>query len=621
MTDKKIKNEQWFISDLNSKINNNNISKPKFQRRKKWDIIPKKKNVPDEQSYIKFLYDTYNSVNSITFGQTMKSNIIHYRNIDGNNRINAIKHFINKPFEIFPKYLDELFKFINNIDDLNKEDKNKLEEIFNNISYKSIIKFNYKKYFIDNNHKDFYNNKLKILRDEFEDEIEKIQIKLKVKSKYDFDKYVKINVNIFEGYNVDELCKIFKDINKYNNTLTYVEILACSLYNENNFIITDNVIKTEIKLEIKEYYKNKSQGEVLKCHNFNCETEKINAYDFIVSLQNLYNKKYKFINIINQKQTGYSLFFKLYNILYTLDNSFTTENVNNFIKIIDFSCKILEEINNNIFTKKVNDRLFAKTCKNKIQTLKKNTLCVIISSLIGFYNKDEDRDIIMKNIEKCLLYNFMLSNLKDKEIKEELKKYNSITYKAGGGFINNLSKNMLKNPELISNKITKSIFNRLIKLLCNENNNPHNRYLDTNKKKYKNDKRRKLKFYEKTLMFYYYKEKIPTNILKNNFSIEHIIPNSSSWKEQIDKDRLGNLIPIIEKMNNKRGNKHIKKYNNKYSNFLNYIKNVIPIYDIYDTIISHANIKPIVINNNNYNSLCEKNENTYRKNFINCLFN
>ena len=70
--DKKIKNEQWFISDLNSKINNNNISKPKFQRIKKWDIITKKKNVPDEQSYIKFLYDTYNSVNSIKFGKTIK---------------------------------------------------------------------------------------------------------------------------------------------------------------------------------------------------------------------------------------------------------------------------------------------------------------------------------------------------------------------------------------------------------------------------------------------------------------------------------------------------------------------------------------------------------------------
>ena len=95
--------------------------------------------------------------------------------------------------------------------------------------------------------------------------------------------------------------------------------------------------------------------------------------------------------------------------------------------------------------------------------------------------------------------------------------------------------------------------------LFNEINSPYKRKLDNNKNK--NDKRRKIKFFEKTIMFYYYKGKIPTNMLENEFSIEHIIPNSSEWDGELDKDRTGNLIPIISTINSQRGNKHIDSYN------------------------------------------------------------
>ena len=73
MTDKQIKNEQWYIRDLVAKISNNKIIKPKFQRKKKWDIKPKNNNVPNERSYIEFLFKTKNSVHAITFGQEPSS--------------------------------------------------------------------------------------------------------------------------------------------------------------------------------------------------------------------------------------------------------------------------------------------------------------------------------------------------------------------------------------------------------------------------------------------------------------------------------------------------------------------------------------------------------------------
>ena len=41
-------------------------------------------------------------------------------------------------------------------------------------------------------------------------------------------------------------------------------------------------------------------------------------------------------------------------------------------------------------------------------------------------------------------------------------------------------------------------------------------------------------------------------MLDNEFSIEHIMPNSSEWEGELDKDRIGNLIPIISEINSQR---------------------------------------------------------------------
>ena len=133
MTNKRIKNEQWYVKELISKINNDEINKPKFQRKRKWDILPKNENTPNEQSYIQFLFDTINSVHAITFGQITVDGKIKYSNIDGNNRINAIKHFIDKPFEIFPLYLDNLFKILDKLI-LGNSIKIEIKEIFKSIS-------------------------------------------------------------------------------------------------------------------------------------------------------------------------------------------------------------------------------------------------------------------------------------------------------------------------------------------------------------------------------------------------------------------------------------------------------------------------------------------------------
>jgi Fe-S cluster biosynthesis and repair protein YggX len=621
---KKIRIEQWTVKELIHKIDNNEISKPRFQRKKKWDKHPKNRDDskppnPNEREYIEFLYETENSVHPITFGQESTPLKIRFSNIDGNNRINALKYFVVKPFKIFPEYLKDIEALINSLH-LSEEDKETLKDIFKNLSYNEIINFKYKSYFIENGHADLY-KKIQIYRDTFEPVEDKLKTRLKIRGEDNFDTCVKINVNLFEGYTIDELCKIFEDINKYNTKLTETELLASQLFNETNFEIIDETHKAELEKQIKKYYISKAEGEVLECYTHDT-TKPINAHEFIVGFQNYCNEKYKDI-IEKNDEKGVGLYYKIWKALYlNFTSTFTTENVNDFLNKITDACCIFNETIESIFTCKINDKLFNKSCKEKMKSLKKNNIYVIITAIIGFRDKNTDRNDIINNISKCLLYHFMVNDLKNKDNKEvtdNFKLYDSITYIAGGGHIDALTKNILSDPCIIIDKLTDTIFKNLIDVLYSENNNPH----EINK----SNKRRTLKFFEKILMLIFYKEKMPSNLLKNEFSLEHIIPYSCEYEGDLDIDRIGNLVPITVTMNSSRGNKHIDEYYKTADgkDFCKFIIDIIPKSNEYDKIVAYNKNKknkpaPVIINNELYNNMCAKNEETYKQNFIDCMF-
>ena len=608
---KHIKNEQWTVKQLISKVNNNEIIKPKYQRKKKWDIEPIKRNThkPNEKQFIQFLYETNNSVHAITFGKNENNT---FTNIDGNNRINAICHFIKEPFIIFPEYLDEINDFIDrsfsNIDIMND-----IKNIFKLLSYSNIMDFKYKSFFNDNNHNELYKNHLKSLRDEFEPYIENIQNKLKDIYKDNFDSSVKINVNIFEGYNTDELCKIFEQINKFNSTLTDIELLACSLYNITDFKIEDDIIHTTIKKTLKEFYESKSNNEILGCYKF-CMDEQINAYDFIVGLQNYSHKECSLIEEVDN--TGLALYFKVYKVFYKgiYEKIFTTANVNDFINKIKSVKKILKIITDKIFIDILDGNAFVKS-NNKIITLVRNNMFLLIIAIIGYINKNTCTEDIINSIEKCILYHLFVKDITNKVKRKEAKSIDILACIAGGAYIDNIAEKIYTNPASISEKITKNIMLDIFTYLLDENNN-------STSKSERLDKRRSRKFYEKTLMYYYYKERVPSNILDNKFSMEHICPFSSNYNDVIDIDRLGNIIPIIHSLNISRNNKHISVYEKiDINNTLQCLNSIFISYDEYDMIISHTNKTPQIIDNDKYNHFCDRNEKEYIKNLIKYLYN
>lgn len=605
-----IKNENWYVKTLASKVSSGEIYKPKYQRKRKWDLLPKKENIPSEKKYIEFLFDTYNSVHAITFGKDGDK----LSNIDGNNRINAIIHFLEEPFALFPEKMDDLKNFIT--EKINKDISCQVENIVKKMKYDELMLFKYKHFFTDKGFGELYNNHIKPIRDDLEPVFDDLINNMKINGEDRFDTNVQINVNLFSGYTIEELAEVFSKINKYNSGLTEQEALASILFNITNFFIKDKLLEYEIKQNITKYYSDRTNNEVLDCYIYNEINDKINAYDFMVGFQNYSNDKCSLIH--KTDNDGLSLFFKIFKNMYKgcFKITFTTENVNDFIEHIIRVINILQKIKISIFVENLiggSSKIFDSANK-KLNSLKKNNLYLIITSIIGYIKNNTSENDILKSIEKSILYHFFVNGLDNKDDRDQYKLMDGILYEAGGAFIDNKAKEYLKTPYLISYKITKELMENLLNNLIKENvrNKP---YETRSNGKDKNDKRRPRQLHEKVLIYYYYLCKVPTQFLKNTFWIEHINPFSCSWENEIDIDRLGNIFPILEILNKDRSNKHINEYKKlDKSNFINYI-DVIPNSETYNEIVSHENRKPHIFNSEKYNTFCFNNE----KKLIDCF--
>ena len=613
-----IKNEQWSVKHLMSKIQNKEIFKPKFQRKRKWDILPTKENTPSEKNYILFLEKEHNSVHPITFGQIGDK----FSNIDGNNRINAISHFLQEPFCLFPERLNDIFTFIDATFE-NKDVQQRIKDIIKRFNYNDIVTFKYNTYFEAIGEKQFYIEHLKQKRDEFECEFEKLARAFKINNEDRFDYIVKINVNLFEGYTTDELCETFEDINKYNSKLTEVELLACRLYNVNDFEITEPIMKAAIVDNLKEFYMNRKENEVLPCYEHDEKEDKLNAYDFMIGFQKYCSKQCKMIH--EAESDSLPLFFKLYRILYkdkgSIDTSFTTDHINQFIGLINQTIVILKKIYSTIFMEKlVGSSKIMDACNKKIDTLKARQIYIIIVAIIGYIHKGEEETTMLRSIEKCILFHFFVNDINNKETRERQRLYDVLPYESGAKQFETVIEKTYKTPSLICDKIKKEHMNEVLAILVKENCKDKVFDIRPNGKD-KVDKRRSRKFFEKALLYYFYKNKIPTHFLKYNYWIEHICPFSCSWEDEIDIDRLGNIIPIIDELNGKRGNKHISEYKkNDRLKFMDYMKDIIPTEDMYNQIVSHQGKKPHIAHSDQFTMMCERNEQTLINTFVDLLF-
>jgi len=622
MTDriKRIKNEQWPIKELAAMILKGEIDKPKYQRKRKWSKFPKKENFPSDRKYIEFLYSTRNSVHPITFGQVGD----RVYNIDGNNRLNAIMNYLEEPFILFEEKTNELTKYIT--EKINPEVAKEVENIIKKMRYDEVMVFKYNSYFIEKGYTELFDTHLKPLRDEIEPFFEKMIDSLKIDSINRFDSDVVINVNLFYGNSTEELSEVFWQINKYNSGLSEQESLASTLFTITDFKIENELTEYEIQQQVEQYYTENSRDEKLNCYVYNKANEPLNAFDFIIGFQNYSNNKCGMIE--KNDNDGTSLFIKIFKIMYKKGKlyceAFTSENINDFIKHIENVIDILEKISQRIFMKELvnggngSNKLFDAVNK-KLTSLKKNNKYMIISAIIGYIKNGVCEEVILRSIEKCILYHFMVNSLENKEKQKDYKTKDEILHDAGGNYIDNKANRFLSHPQDISDNITEDVMRNLINDLVNENT--INRDYETRSNgKSKYDKRRPRKMHEKILLYYYYVNNIPTKFLKHNFWIEHMFPFSCSWENQIDIDRLGNIMPIINTINKDRGNKNIREYKKlDEEGFLQFIK-IIPSEKLYDEIVSEENRKPHIEDSEKYNSHCFENEKELIESFLKVMF-
>jgi hypothetical protein len=627
--DKDIKNPDYSPRQLCNLIKEKQIIKPKFQRKKKWQSMPSsnKTKVPNDREFIDFLYKNGNSVYPISLAKI--SNNDKQNALDGNNRINAIVNFLNKPFSLYPERLSELMdniqKYINDSNIITQ-----LKNLIKQINYDQLVTFKYNYYFKDQGYNDLYDKYLKIHRDELEIVFDKIIELFKIK-KDRFDNKVKILFNLFINYTPSEQAETFCDLNKYPGLLSEQEALAGRLY----IIIIPKIneefkkIESDIKYFIAKYYIDQSKNEILDCHKF--DNEPLNAFEFCVGYQYYANSK---CNLIEKPDNdGISIFFKIIKTLYgnNYDQVFTSENVNDFIGLIDKTINILTDIEEDIYIRKLDgiNNMF-NTVNKKLRSLKKNNIFLILTAIIGYIRNGTDEKIIKKSITLAIYYHFIIQGFDNTNITNDEKKNRAtyktcdgILYEAGGAYIDNKAKEYLKNPNSISCDITEDIMRKVLLSLIKENIKPTEHITRTNGRDSK-EKRRARKTHEKIMIFICFLKQVPISYLSKEYWIEHFHPFSCSWDGEIDIDRLGNIFPILKDINKSRGNKNISEYTNyitdkEFMKFIDYK----PEQSIYDKTVNHStpNRKPKIIDNTLYNDTCASNENKMVTTFIDYFYN
>jgi hypothetical protein len=623
MSFKSIKTETWSVSELYNKVCGGMIHKPKFQRKKKWLLIPNNNdNVPSIQAFIEFLFETCHSINQITFGSYDNK----ISNIDGNNRINAIIAFINCPFDIFPDKPKPLFDKMKllmmngitskrDIEECNR-DIELITNIFYKMSYTDLMQFEYEEYFVDKCGEELYYKRLNGIQREFMKEFRTLKSGLKINNE-DFLGKVKIPICIFEGYSVEELAAKFETLNRYTTRLTDQEIYAGRLYSVNEFEINDKRIEFEIKAKIKEYYLSISKGESLKCYEY--VDDKLNAFDFMVGFQNYSHDLCKMIH--ESDNEGTSLYFKIFKCLFCesntkLETALNTQNINQFIKCMQHVLTILNVIADKILVKNMvgsKQNIFETTHK-KLFSLKKNNIYLIAVAIIAYIRDGVDEKVIIQSIVKCILCHIFVGCINDSDRKKDFRTMDGILYEAGGNYIDNVAKEYLKYPHKISEHITKENMINLLEYLVLEN-------INQKPKTETKTRHKKYKIHEATLIYNYYYCKVPTQYLDSEFWVEHIVPFSCKWEVDVDIHRLGNTFPILKDMNKDRSNSHISYYEDeiKYP-FVKHMEKLLPTTEIYDAIVEHKGKDVIMKDHIKYNEFCEGNERILIECFINVYF-
>lgn len=562
---------------------NKNLVKARMQRKKRWlDFAPTKGgHKTNNKDFIDFIIKTGHIVNPFLFVEKIDSNRKMNIIIDGNNRINAIIHFIEKPLHYYNKLIPQEFT-----DDMKR--------CLGNMSLRDILECRDLKQFCKtNNFIEFY--KVNIDNDNIDLAFENL------KDTFHKHRFFDIRVLIIRFENIDDskIKEIYEGVNRGGVKLTRQEILASTTsfitYNS-----TELDLYSKIAHHVKLYYDDMDDNEHIRIDRD--EPVNLNLFEVLLGFQEYCATQYSFIDHTGDGELD--LVFRCYEVVF--DNfKEKCNNLNTFMQQLITAWDVIKDIQSYFYNTNINYQSLEKL---KLH-IKKNSLAMV--SLHIYTNTDKIQDAyFISHLKILLLYNELCSMIKNGDDKKRFELYNKIGYATGSRHVFDTCQKILAGTEDLQEPSEEKI----VEILTYMNDTHVSPYTHNEKPK----KRGKLTKYKSLILCMYYNRNVPMEYLSASKNIEHIVPWSiSRWTEgrTIDLDRLGNITLIDERTNKQRGNRpmspdFIEKNKLYYFNF--------PSSDDYTGLgITTDNV---LKNSRAYNNMCKEREEKYITSIVSSLF-
>lgn len=664
-----IQHTTWTVGLFLQFLQEGKLKKDKYQRKKKWLIFRNEnKRLASIVEFIDFLKQNGNTINAILLGTSNHTDEkgkarLEHSNIDGNNRMNAMSIFFREPLRIYPEILKNIEKHAKDgrHDDGSDDGKplaiqtdpeaiTTLIGLFKNMTVKDLTNFNMRDWFKRKGHEQFFKEYISENRDSWDDLL-KQELNMFDTPWGGAGSYLDVKIEIMEvtGSTDDDLVDLYTKVNEYSTKVSHTDLLCAKMKWKVGHLIDKKYesLKTELVTAIREYYKKKSEGEELDCYQFGDSCDELSAFDFCVSLQSVMFKKCSCIFPNPNKDDNISCFLSLYEHLFGGNDSehFNEDNINRFISDIYECASMFETIYKDISPPELT-KACAKRRRPKLSyEYTKNQRLLLIAACIK-----NCREKLDKNINKNRLLTIIYYHTFYKKYEKELNK-KSDNKKIGktcksplppsklwtrGGHESTLRlRNWLKldTIEGVRKEDMTKVLKKLIEISVNEKSNPVNNDNDSATLGRPKDKRRNRHDWEIVLIRNYYRKSVPVGLLEriNKLWYEHIICYSTTTGDtEIDIERLGNVMPIEDKLNNARGNSHIRHYKiieqDRGIEFMKYFDDIFPTGEKYDEITEHplddngGRLNPVLKSKEKYDSFCNKNEELLVKYFIDWLY-
>ena len=562
--------------------------------------------------YIKFLYKTQSSVDSITLAHYISDGKECYVNIDGNNRIRAVNHFYQHPLQIFKDNFHSLRQ-----DNCSNGKYAAFVEFLENINYKKLVGINKIHKYIKSEASEaakaiWFNIFDETVRLHIDDELERVIFhQLKIDQDYYFHTNVDINVVVFREPTDEQLSFVFTNINRKNNPLSMTDILAATLFNADKFNLDfDPHLKADVEQGLNDYYEGKNDGEILTCYTSASSLKPMNGIEFLIAFQNRCHGRYgaHLMPLFDEKVEVMQRLFAISPLFFSLKvEAFTTANVQYFVEKIDAALTLLQVIHAELHPPTLNLEKFKKDGKQT--TLTKNGLIFLLIATIKLQlHYANNVQHLHHVIRKVWTFHLLLKDLStDNEARAVLNMYDILINNNGNKMDANVV-NICEHPESFGLDVTTNRYTDLLQLLVKQNNDgtEHN----------VKPKRRALTYTHRFLLSVYYNQRVPFNYTTRKQNVDHIVAYSSDWLNGIvDLDRVGNLIIIDEELNKGRRNGSIDYYYKKDEKLMTCLD--YPDLKTYDRVAKH--LKPTtstIIDLTAYDLMASKLEDMYITNAV-----